>query len=300
MKRFPLFFILSLILLSGCDRREPVQTETTPRRIITLAPSITEMAFALGLGDRIVGVSDYARYPREALAKKRVGGLLNPNMEVISALRPDMILATTSFRRAGDNFRKLGLPVHYLPEKTISDLFAAIDSTGRLCAVPGRADSLKKLISDSLQRYRHHPDNPPAVMLVLGRAAGRPARIGVSGPGAFIDELLQWCGGKNVFADLGAGYSQINREDILKRDPDIIIEFTGDTSATTRQRLLREWALEPRLRAVKNGRVHIISGNAFMIPGPRVHVLAGELFRILSGESKSVAEKVSARKRDYR
>lgn len=282
MKRLYPFFILGLILLlSGCGQRQTAKNSSQPRRIITLAPSTTEIAFALGLGDRIVGVSDYARYPAEALDKKQVGGLLNPNMEVISALRPDLILATASFRRSGDNFRKLGLPVHYLPERTIGDLYAAIDSTGRLCGVPSRADSLKKLISDSLRRYRRHYANPPRVMLVLGRAQGRPAQIGVSGPGAFIDELLQWCGGKNVFADLGASYSQISREDLLKRDPDIIIEFTGDTSRTTQQRLLREWQEEPHLKAVKNRHVVIISGSGFMIPGPRVYRLAGAMARAL-------------------
>ncbi len=283
MKPFHLILILStLLVISGCRRPEPAGANGAPRRIITLAPSTTEIAFALGLGDRIVGVSDYARYPAEARSRKKVGGLLNPNMEVISALRPDMILATTSFRRAGDNFRTLALPVHYLPEKTISDLYAAIDSTGRLCAVPDRADSLIRLISDSLKRYRRRPVDPPEVMLVLGRAPGRPARIGVSGPGAFIDELLQWCGGKNVFADLGAGYSQINREDLLKRDPDIIIEFASDTSAATRRRLLREWRMEPRLRAVQNRRVYIISGSGYMIPGPRLYILARKIFHLLN------------------
>ncbi|RMH65508.1 MAG: hypothetical protein D6677_02365 [Calditrichaeota bacterium] len=287
LKKVKTMFKRFLIIVTGCvlaacsNGAKTIPPEKIPQRIVTLAPSITEIAFALGLGKRIVGVSDYAEFPPEVRQKQRVGGLVNPNLEVIGALKPDIILATRSFRRENGAFEQLNWPVHYLPERSLSDLFAAIDSVGRLCAVPGSADSLSGLIRNSLEHYRFRGRDSLNVLLVLGRAQGAPAQIGISGPGAFINDLLEQCGGRNAFDDIPVTYSRISREDLLKRDPQVIIEFTADSSRQTKERLLGEWRLEPRLQAVRHHTAFIVEGGQYLIPGPRVAVLARRFSNLL-------------------
>ncbi len=278
--RLLILALVFIIICGSCDTPKKMQRAQpgSPERIVTLAPSVTEIVFAMGLGSRVAGVSDYTLYPPEALKKTRVGGLLNPDIERISALNPDIILATRSFQKADNPLRALSLPVHYLPERNLNDVFSAIDSVGRLCQAAAAADSLTRAIKDSLAHYHYKGRQTVSALLVLGRAEGAPARIGISGPGAYLDDILTWCGGRNAFFDLQSSYSVINREDILTRNPDVIIEFRADS---TRKRLLKEWRQEPRLKAVKNGQVYIFNDTHYLIPGPRVWQLAGAMYRIL-------------------
>jgi len=280
-KIFYVTIFLIAFLLASCAHAP--QTKKTSHRVISLAPSITEMIFALGAGDKIVAVSDYCLFPPEAQKKEKVGGLFNPNLEKIMALKPDLILGTSSYGSLKEKLSAISAHVVLLPEKSIDDIFFGLDSLGVLLGKQRAADSLKTAIRDSLQKYRgDFPGRKPRVMLVLGRDPGAARNVGVSGPGAFINELLDWCGAENAFSDLKVSYSTVGRESILVRDPDIIIEFRP--SPLTKDQLLEnreQWKSFKQVSAYRDKRIYVIAGNNYLIPGPRVYRLAHRLYDIL-------------------
>lgn len=280
-KIYPKILIFFLFVFLTCSPSPPKNKGSL--RVISLAPSLTEMVYALGADNTLIAVSDYCKYPAQAQKKEKVGGLFNPNLEKIMALKPDLILATQSFASSAQKLASLTGKVVLLPEKTISDIYLDLDSLGVLLKRENKAQQLAQAIRDSLQKYRADKTGKrPKVMLVLGRDPGTARNVGVSGPGAFIDELLNWCGGQNAFADLRVSYSAISREAVLARNPDIIIEFRPDTLSAEQLAANRdEWKSFERINAYRNRHIYVISGNHYLIPGPRVYRLARQLSRII-------------------
>ncbi len=276
-----LLIIVFGILLFSCVNKNP---KTQTQRIISMAPNITEILFTLGLQDRIVAVSDFCTFPDEALEKESIGGLFNPNLEKITALKPDLILATESYQNLAEKLGKGDLKIVLLPEKTVDDIYFVIDSIGVLTNTSDKATSLVKSIKDSLEFYKAKPDqNRPSAILVLGRDAGTTRNIGISGPGAFINELWVWSGGNNAFPEIATSFVQVNREDLLTVDPEIIIEFKPNKNWSLEQENLNktEWN-NLKISAVKNSNIFIIQGEKFLIPGPRMYILAKRYRQIIT------------------
>ncbi len=270
------------LLFPSCDNRVERSSET--QRIISMAPNITEILFTLGLQDRIVAVSDFCTFPDEALEKESIGGLFNPNLEKITALKPDLILATESYQNLAEKLGKSDLKIVLLPEKTVEDIYFAIDSIGVLTNTSDKALSLVKSIKDSLEFYKAKPgQNRPSAILVLGRDTGTTRNIGISGPGAFVNELWEWSGGNNAFPDLAVSFAQVNREDLLMVDPEIIIEFKPNKNRGLEQENLNktEWN-NLKISAVKNSNIFVIQGARFLIPGPRMYLLAKKYRQIIT------------------
>lgn len=285
MKKFlvVLFFILS------CSQN--VQKDEHALRIISLAPNITEIIYALKGEAFLVGVSDFCNYPPEAKLKESVGGLLNPNLEKITALKPDLILATESYSDLLTRFESTTFKIILLPEKTVSDVFTSVDSIGVITGLNSNAKILHEAIKDSLDKYSKKDDEKvPNAILVLGRDAGSARNIGISGPGAFIDELWRFVGGKNTFADMSGSYVQLNKEYLLKRNPDIIIEFKANKNWTLDkiEANKKEWRDLSKLSAVQSGNIYIIPGNDYVIPGPRIYMLAKEYRQIIKSYTQKM------------
>lgn len=279
MKKITSLLLLMLFLSCNVEKQETHQIE----RIISLAPSITEILYALDLDDKVVAVSDYCLYPEEANQKESVGGLFNPNLEKITLLKPDLILATQSSQQLREKVADTRIRVVLLPEKTVEDLYKSIDSIAALNGVQNRAKTLISSIKDSLAYYRTSTiKNPPRAILVLGRDPGTTNNIGISGPGAFINELWEYVGGVNAFPDMPGSFSQVNREDLLNRNPNIIIEFksVNDGNIPNRDTVKKEWQ-NLNIDAVRNGNIYLINSVKYLIPGPRIYLLAREYFKIL-------------------
>ncbi|NOG46355.1 MAG: ABC transporter substrate-binding protein [Calditrichaeota bacterium] len=275
-----LFYLAILTFLFSCAGKAP-SGET--QRIISLAPNITEILFSLGVQGQIVGVSDYCNFPVGAKEKESIGGLFNPNLEKITALKPDLILATESYKNLAEKLGKDRFRIVLLPEKTVDDIYLTIDSIGVLTGTSLKAKKMVSDIRDSLDFYRSKSmDITPEAILVLGRDAGTTRNIGISGPGAFINELWVWTGGRNSFPDLDSPFVQINREDLLHADPEIIIEFKSNKNWGLSEVELNkeEWG-DLQVPAVKNNTIFVITGNHFLIPGPRMYLLAKEYHKIL-------------------
>jgi cobalamin transport system substrate-binding protein len=279
--RSVLFLLGAILLVPSCKNKPAEKVEV--KRIISLAPNITEILFSLGVQDKIVGVSDYCTFPEEAALKESVGGLFNPSLEKITALKPDLILATNSYQNLEDKLGKGRFNIVLFPEKTVNDIYVTIDSIGTLTNTQDRAQELIRSIRDSLTFYKANTaDKRPAAILVLGRDPGTTRNIGISGPGAFVNELWEWSGGRNAFPNLQTSFAQINREDLLTTNPEIVIEFKPNKNFSLGQenRNREEWA-DLQISAVENKNIFIIPGNQYLIPGPRMYLLAKEYSKIL-------------------
>ena len=246
-----------------------------PRRIVSLAPAITELLYALGVGDRVVGVTNVCDRPAEALKKPKVGGMTNPSLESILALKPDLVLMIKEGnpKEAADRLKKLGIRVHVFSAGRLADLPPAIREMGRALGVRGQAAALAGKIesatSDAARRRKGAKGRVRKALFIVS-----PAPLIVVGQGTIIDDAMALCGLKNIAADAGSAYPEISLESVIERQPDIIIIGSG------RGMKIRAEALLKRLKtvtAVQNGRVCYL-GDALYRPGPRIPEGMAELY----------------------
>jgi iron complex transport system substrate-binding protein len=257
-----------------------------PKRIVSLAPSVTEMLFALGLGDRVLGVTTYCHYPPEVTKLPKVGTYLKPDIERILSLRPDLVVMQ---KTAVHSKKSLGsLPVLELKHDTIADIHDSLTMIGNAAGVPDRAQKLNASIRAELDavRKRGAGRRPTSVMFVVGRTPGALERIVVVGKASYLGQVIELAGGRNVFADSPAAYPKVSLEEILARNPDVIVDMgeMADTVGVTdaqKQAVIAMWSRYPSIAAVRNKRVHAVASDIFVVPGPRVVEVAREFGRML-------------------
>ena len=292
--RGPVMLALGLLLaVVGCREREPASSPAsdappaTARRIVCGSPAITEIVFALGCGDRVVGVSDYTIYPPEALRKQRVGGRIDPNRERLLVLQPDIIISQGLRDTIGQFAETYGIGFHSVKLDTLADIHAAVDSIAAVLGVPGRGRELNAGIRSALQGIRTRAAaasaSPPRTLLVFGRTPGNLGGLATTGPGTFLHDLIGIAGGTNIFGDATGAYPQISKEALLLREPEVILEINpGSPPPKTLTRLRNDWQAFPDLPAVRNGRIHYLTNDFLLIPGPRIGLIAEELARAIA------------------
>jgi iron complex transport system substrate-binding protein len=263
------FLLSCLILLGACQQAPPSSPSTTPQRIVALTPSIEETLFALGLGKRVVGVGDYCVWPPEVRSLPQLGGLFNPNLERIVALRPDFAVLIPSERDLAAKLGRLGVPTLVVRNESLADVERSFRTIAARCGVPAAGERL------AAQWRRDLAPRPlpwkPRVMLSVGRQSGRLADILVAGPGTFFDEILVRMGGVNVFSDAPALYPQVSLEEVVARAPDVILELRSEAvTPEVAAALVKDWQQLPNVPAVRNGRVTVIADDYVAIPGPRL------------------------------
>jgi iron complex transport system substrate-binding protein len=255
-------------------------------RAVVLSPALTEIVFALGAGDKVAGVSDFTMYPPEAAGVQSCGGWLNPNIEVIVKLRPDLVLVQGSHAKLAGWLGKLGIPAAHVHLTDIDSIaLAAGNIASRLgCAEKGK--ELAREIEDCKKNISAALAGKPRkkVFLVTWRGAGGLATIG---PGEFLDEAITIAGGKNIFADSMIPYPTVSRESVIARMPEVIIECRPGAELSAEQvRAVKEyWNVMPTLPAVKNGNVFVMTEDYAMVPGPRITRLLGRLAQIIHPEA---------------
>lgn len=239
-----------------------------PGRVITLAPSITETAFALGLGDSVVGVDDYSRWPPAARELPRLGGLLDPRLEAIVALEPELAVVLPSQRGLGQRLAALGIEVLEVPSDTLADVGRAAILMAERCGVAERGRRLAAEIERALAPAPLAGAPPTA--LVVGRQPGRMGSVLVAAPGTYLDELLGRLGAANVFADAATPYPQVGLEAFLERRPRAVVELHGEPQAADVERRLRhDWLTAPGLE-LSEPCVAVVDGLEVLVPGPRL------------------------------
>jgi len=249
-----------------------------------MAPNIAEAVFALGAGDRVVGVSEYTAYPPEAAAKPQVGALYNPNLERIVSLRPDLILIQQKHETVEELCadRHISFLVVNM-ESGLKSVLAAMDTLGMAFGrdASERAKALRAEIEKDLAAVRVRVDGAtrPRVLICVDRSPDSLKSVYCPGGSSFLSELIEIAGGENVLADEPNAYVQISTEAIVRRAPDVIIEtLPGRTlSEAERKKIVDEWGALYTVPAVKQGRVYVLTDDYVVVPGPRIARTA-ELF----------------------
>jgi len=269
---------LALGLWIGCGdaEEEEAVVDDSPRRIIALAPSVAEVVHALELDDRVVGVGDYVVWPPALASKPKLGGLFNPDFETIVSLRPDVAILLESEASLRGRLEAVDVEVMTVPSDTLADIEQAIEMIGERFGVGDRSDAL-------LRRWRVELTPNPVeslmrVVMVIGR---EPARLGdmvVAGPGTFFDQLLSRLGAINAFYSVEMSYPQVGVEELLRREPEIILEIQPlDVPESRQQALMRDWEDLGALGELPAPCVRIVQGKHVLVPGPRLPEVYAQL-----------------------
>jgi ABC-type Fe3+-hydroxamate transport system, periplasmic component len=230
-----------------------------------------------GLGDRVVGVTDYCKYPPEATKKAKIGGYLRPSLETILALRPDLVIAERSPSNLAAQLARLKITAVEVEYKTLPEILQSIEKIAAAAGVAERGVALRNSISLKMDqiRTRVKPYPRTKVMFVVGRTAGTLTGLIVVGSGSYLTALMEAGGGVNAFADASGAYPKVTMEEVLARDPDVILDradMGNQSAATEAQKLavVNLWRTYPMLKAVKQQRVVIMVPDIFFVPGPRI------------------------------
>ena len=267
----------------------PVNAQAPPRRIVSLVPAVTEMLFAIGAGSRVVGVSSFDKFPPEVNALTRVGALVDPDLERILSLRPDLVVVYATQDELRDQLKRANIGAfvyqhHGLPEisRTMRELSGIVDAGARGTQA---ADGFDAAIERVRRAVASRPR--PRTLLVFGREPSALRNIYVSGGVGFLHDALVAAGGRNVFEDVPRESVQASTEMILARAPEAIVELRA-TALSLPGRAEAERAAWQRLAsvpAVKSGRISLLSGDHLVSPGPRFAGAVEELARALHPEA---------------
>ncbi|WP_419392989.1 ABC transporter substrate-binding protein [Cytobacillus praedii] len=245
--------------------------EKAPERIVSTSPSETEILFALGLGDKIYGVSDFDDYPKEALTKPKVGGVTKPNEEAIIAANPDLVIGGISMKDdIVEKFRGLDLPLYKTEPKKMDDILNNIIQIGIITNTQQKAEELVAQMKEDIKTVTE-------AAATLKEVDKKKVYIEFSpgwtvGKGEFMDELITLAGGINIASDM-EGWNAINEEKIIQDNPDVILYTAGtvdDKSGKPLEELITSRNGWEKITAIKDGSLTGIEGNIMSRPGPRI------------------------------
>ncbi len=258
------------------------------KRIISMAPSATEILFEIGAGDRVVAVSSFTTWPEAAKRLPALGGHLDPSVEAIIALEPDLIVTNGQLPGVG----KGGVPGHIrveeVPFETFGDVEQAILRLGKVTGQDTNASQLLEKLRGELEAIRAEAarvgkGERPRVLLVIGRDAGALRHVYGASGGSFLVYALGVAGGDDALG-LDAYWPPLSTEQIVQADPDIILELApGQPGVLEDVRGVWRAAL-PALKAVRENRIYLLTDDALLIPGPRLSLAARRMAEVIHGE----------------
>ena len=280
-------FLAKRLLVESCAIVPPDARQC--ERIVSMAPSITETLFALGLGDRVVGVTRYCKYPAEARQKPEIGGYLDPNFEAIVALRPDLVVMLADSGPARHAFDKLRLSTLVVCHKSLDGILDSISTIGRTCGAEKKGEEAVADIRSRMQRIRRKTADLPrhsvliAVDRVLGR--GRLEDIYFVGRDGQLDQMIELAGGRNAYR-AAIRFPVISTEGILQINPQVIIDVVPESHAAKfgKEAILADWRQVAEVDAAKHGRVYVLADDRASIPGPGFIRTVEHLARLIHPE----------------
>lgn len=243
-----------------------ISLSPSPQRIVSLAPGITETLFALGLDKEIAGVTTFCDHPRKAASKRKIGGLVNPSLEDIVSLDPDLVIGTADGNRKEtvDRLERIGLPVYVVNPGSLDEILAMISDIGE---ITGKEKEAGRLVDNLRKRIDH--------VVLLTKNSARPGvyfQVGegamiTSGKDTVIDRLIRTAGGKNIAGDSTIRYPRLGIEEIILKNPDIIIVSSAKNGASS---IKKTWGKWQDIAAVKKGNIHVIDPDLVSRPAPRI------------------------------
>ncbi len=280
---FILFYILpiSVATLTGIfvssiwnlakPNPNPTITQKDSEKIVVLSPNLTEIVFALGLGDKVVGISSDSDWPAEAKTKPKMGSFWQPNIEAIIAAKPDLV-ACESFlqhKEAAETLKRAGINVLSLRVESIEELYNTILSIGQAAGCPDKAELLTTKIKSDLDQIRAKVSSAKKVE-VLWSVQTEPMRV--VGVKTFVNEIIEIAGGQNVIAPTGDQYPSVGTEAILTSGAEVIIQSAMGTEEIAKQQETAEkfWSRFANLPAVKDKKVYVMEADTVLRLGPRL------------------------------
>jgi iron complex transport system substrate-binding protein len=257
-----------------------------PARIVSMAPNLTETLFSLGLGEKVVGVTQDSDYPPAALNRPKVGTFWQPDVEAIIATRPDLVV-TLAFEQQKDlarRLRRIGYQCLVVDIETVEDLRRAIAAVGTAAGAPGQARELLDGMESARQRLREAAAGRPKVK-VLWVVQREPLRV--AGRDTFIDEMIELAGGENAIGPTLHKYPPISAEQVFATRPEVIIEpaMVNDDLDGQRRQALSYWHRYANVPAVTGGRIYVLDGDLVSRLGPRLFAGIEMIARCLRPES---------------
>jgi iron complex transport system substrate-binding protein len=270
--------IAALLVVLWVSHALAARQTPVPARIVSTSPSITETLFALGLGDHLVGVSTYCRFPASVATLPRVGSFLEPDAELIARLKPDLVFVHTGPNSTSSQLAALHIATAIVDRGSLPSVFSTIRQIGAAAGVPERADRLVADINARLDRVKAAVAGrqPRKVLIIVGRRTGTLSDIVAVGRDSYLTDIAALAGGVNVLAESARpAYPRISMETVISLAPDIIIDVgeMGESPADSdRRRAMTEglWKRQSMVKAAREGGVHAINDEAFVVPGPRI------------------------------
>jgi iron complex transport system substrate-binding protein len=289
--------IAGAILAVGCGSGEDdpqvhgdAPTDSPPQRIVSLAPSLTETLFALGLGERVVGVTRYCAYPPEALELPKIGGHLDPSYEALLSLQPDLVVLIPSSDEIERRLESLGVRVLRIDQHDVEGVLESITLLAAACGVPERGADLRASVDERLGKVaaRIAGEPRPRAVVVVGHDVGGGVvrSVWAAGPDTFYDGVLQIAGGVNGVEGGLARYPELSREGLASIDPDVVLDVIAglEERGLNIPEIRDSWLKLVELRAVREGRVEILDGDVMVVPGPRLPEMVENVARALHPE----------------
>jgi len=262
-----------------------LHTRNSPQRIVSLSPNLTEIIFAIGLGDRVVGVSSNCDWPAEAKQKPKMGTFWQPNTEAIIAAKPNLVVCESflQHKEIAETLKRAGLQVVSLRVESIEELYSAIITIGIVAACPETAEPLAVKIKSELDQIRAKASSAKKVK-VLWVMSNEPIRV--AGVKTFVDEIIEIAGGQNVIEPTCDQYPSIGTETILTSGAEVIIQSAMGTEDITKQQEAAEkfWSRYANLPAVKDKKVYVIEADTVLRLGPRLPQGAMAVAKLLHPE----------------
>jgi iron complex transport system substrate-binding protein len=243
-------------------------------KIVTMAPSSGEVAFALGLGDQVVGVSRFSKYPTEALDKAKVGGYLDVDLEAIVRLQPGVVVLLKEQSDLAKQIENLGMSTLLVDHMSVEGIMDSISVVGERFGKSEEARVLRKSLEERIDKVRAagQTKSSKKLLLSIGRELGVGKVTGVvaAGAGGYHQQMLEIAGYTNAYSG-NENFPQLSREHLIRMNPEIIIDMINsrDAQAIGIEKIYADWKSQSELAAVKNGKVFLLVGDAHFVPGPR-------------------------------
>jgi len=279
--------LTTCLLFAGCNGKETALSAGTAEaeRIIALAPNVTEVVFALGLGDRVVGVSDFCDFPPEVANRVRVGGHMDPDFEKITMLAPDLLILQGKHQEVADFARMNRILAVHVNMDSLKSIYAGIRTIGEALGRENRAEALCADIQEQIEAVKQAVAGlpRPQILVVTTRVDHSLDNLYTVGGGSFVSELVGIAGGDNIYNKASQPYIEASKETVVVEAPDVIIEFHcgEELSREDRAAYVRDWDALRSAPAVRDGRVYLVTDMKALRPGPRIGETARMLAKLL-------------------
>ena len=264
------------------------EVHAASQRVISTSPAITEILFAIGAGDRVVGVTDFCNYPKQACRLPSIGGPLNPSTETWITLKPDLIIIQEDSEVIQKNAKIFEIPSLTVSVNNLNNILNSIQIIADSLHMPQAGHQLAIKIKTKIEDYRTHLKKiKPRQVLMLLSDTNDPSRdLYAVGRDTFLNELLTIAGGENVLPDTMARYPKVSKEYIIAKSPEIIIEVGPKSNLSKEETLARKktWGKFSTLRAVKDDKLYFIGADYILIPGPRLLNILDDFTRTIHPE----------------